>query len=128
MGDSPSPFATIVFVQRDYAAGMIVAWSGTLESIPVGFRLCDGTNDTPNLQTLFVRGAGDVYNPGDSGGSLTHGHPFTTDAHNHDMIAGSDLTFGIGQHDVTASRTPSGITNLSSSEPPYYTLFWIMSN
>ncbi|WP_406242339.1 phage tail protein [Tissierella carlieri] len=36
--------------------GIIVMWSGTVASIPVGWILCDGTNDTPNLKDRFIMG------------------------------------------------------------------------
>lgn len=37
--------------------GCIIMWSGTIASIPSGWRLCDGTNNTPNLRDKFVIGA-----------------------------------------------------------------------
>jgi hypothetical protein len=44
-------------------AGSIIAWSGSVASIPDGFRLCDGTSGTPDLRNRFIIGAGN-----DSGG------------------------------------------------------------
>lgn len=37
--------------------GCIVMWGGTINSIPSGWRLCDGTNNTPDLRDRFVIGA-----------------------------------------------------------------------
>jgi len=37
--------------------GCIVMWGGTVNSIPSGWRLCDGTNNTPDLRDRFVIGA-----------------------------------------------------------------------
>lgn len=37
--------------------GCIVLWSGTIASIPSSWRLCDGTNGTPDLRDKFVIGA-----------------------------------------------------------------------
>ncbi len=37
--------------------GCIVMWSGTIATIPSGWRLCDGTNSTPDLRDKFVIGA-----------------------------------------------------------------------
>jgi microcystin-dependent protein len=37
--------------------GIIVAWSGTIETIPRGWVLCDGTNSTPDLRSRFIVGA-----------------------------------------------------------------------
>ena len=36
--------------------GMIVAYSGDVSGIPVGWALCDGTNGTPDLRGRFVFG------------------------------------------------------------------------
>ena len=41
--------------------GAIMMWAGTIENIPAGYSLCDGTNGTPNLSGRFVVG----YNPAD---------------------------------------------------------------
>lgn len=38
-------------------AGAIIMWSGTIDSIPTGWQLCDGTNGTPDLRDRFVVGA-----------------------------------------------------------------------
>ena len=37
--------------------GCIVMWAGTIATIPSGWRLCDGTNSTPDLRDKFVIGA-----------------------------------------------------------------------
>jgi hypothetical protein len=84
-------------------AGVIVMWSGSVESIPSGWFLCDGDNDTPDLRDRFVVGAGSAYAVADTGGAdsvtLTtaqmpsHTHSFsgttsTTGAHTHSILAG----------------------------------------
>jgi len=46
--------------------GMIVAWSGSVASIPTGWAL-----DT-NSRDKFIIGAGNLYNPDASGGEATH--------------------------------------------------------
>lgn len=51
--------------------GGIILWSGSVASIPTGWHLCDGTTGTPNLENLFVIGAGGTYAPAASGGSTT---------------------------------------------------------
>jgi microcystin-dependent protein len=48
-------------------AGAIIMWSGA--SVPSGWALCDGTNDTPNLVNRFVVGAGSTYSLDATGGS-----------------------------------------------------------
>ena len=35
---------------------MIVAWSGSITTIPSGWGLCDGTRGTPDLRGRFVLG------------------------------------------------------------------------
>ena len=36
--------------------GLIVAWNGTTDDIPVGWTLCNGNDDTPDLRELFIMG------------------------------------------------------------------------
>ena len=40
--------------QYTFVRGMILMWSGTIATIPVGWHLCDGTYGTPNLKDRFV--------------------------------------------------------------------------
>ncbi|WP_321321486.1 hypothetical protein [Labilibaculum sp.] len=49
--------------------GLISMWSGNLASLPRGWSLCDGTNDTPDLRGRFIVGAGGAYDPGANGGN-----------------------------------------------------------
>lgn len=46
--------------------GCIVMWGGSVSTIPSGWRLCDGTNGTPDLRDRFIVGA-----KSDSGGAAT---------------------------------------------------------
>jgi len=55
-------------------AGVIVMWSGSTASVPVGWALCNGANGTPNLVDRFVVGAGSTYSVNTTGGSTTHTH------------------------------------------------------
>ena len=36
--------------------GMVTMWSGSIDKIPTGWALCDGTNGTPDLRGRFVLG------------------------------------------------------------------------
>ena len=81
--------------------GLISLWYGSVASIPAGYFLCDGTNDTPDLRDRFIRGAGSTYNPGDKGGA----NSFTLStanlpAHTHTdgNYAGSGTTANTGNH------------------------------
>ena len=82
--------------------GVIAMWSGAELDIPTGWSLCDGgtvgTVVTPNLQDLFVIGAGNTYAVGATGGSTTHFH-------------GNGATGSAGGH----SHTFSGTTGSSSA-------------
>lgn len=51
--------------------GAIIMWSGSINDIPVGWALCDGSNGTPDLRDRFIVGAGGSYNVGNTGGSNT---------------------------------------------------------
>lgn len=107
-------------------AGIIVKWSGTIVNIPAGWILCDGAGGSPDLRNRFVVGAGDTYNPDDSGGSVNHNHPFTGDGHSHLMGSGTDILSGAGYDDFTSTDAASGTTDNGSSLPPYYSLAFIM--
>jgi hypothetical protein len=62
--------------------GTIIAWHGGAESIPAGWRVCDGGGGTPDLRDRFIKGAQDDSTggatPGSAGGSwsysLEHSH------------------------------------------------------
>ena len=129
--------------------GIIAVWRGTLATIPAGWVLCDGTNGTPNLLGVFVKGANSqLSDVGDSGGSAGHAHgagtPHThaTTSHNHSLTFGpptSDLeasnftgpNSGVGNTHQTAHATvsPSSSVGLgqasvsantnSDTQPPY---------
>lgn len=49
-------------------SGVICMWSGLLSAIPEGWALCDGTNGTPDLRGLFIKGAAAGVDPGVTGG------------------------------------------------------------
>lgn len=47
----------------------IVMWTGTLDDIPAGWQLCDGSNGTPDLTDRFVVGMYDDLELGETGGA-----------------------------------------------------------
>ena len=82
--------------------GGIIMWSGAVDNIPIGWRLCDGGSengvDIPDLRERFIVGAGgnnttnpvggDPYDVGDIGGSkdavlIQHNHGGTITGGNH---------------------------------------------
>jgi len=54
--------------------GVIVMWSGPLDTIPAGWLLCDGQDGTPDLRNRFVLGVGAAEYQGSTGGSRAHKH------------------------------------------------------
>jgi len=109
--------------------GGIIAWGGAIVDIPAGYQLCDGTNGTPDMLNKFQIGAGQIYNPGDSGGASAHSHPFTGDGHQHgpggtkNVMAGIDAT--VWENLSSGSADATGDTDNASSLPPYYALAYI---
>ena len=49
-------------------SGVIMMWSGSNNSIPSGFVLCNGSNGTPDLRNRFIVGSGSSYSTGNTGG------------------------------------------------------------
>ena len=95
--------------------GTIVLWGGSIASIPTGWTLCDGSAGAPDLQDLFVVGAGGTFAVDDSGGSIEHVHTYTV--HGGGMFGGSSGgAAGTGTYD----------TDPANHLPPYYALAYIM--
>ena len=46
-------------------------WWGSVATIPLGWVLCDGTNNTPDLRDRFIVGAGNSYSLNNTGGAST---------------------------------------------------------
>lgn len=59
-------------------SGIILMWAGTIDAIPPGWVLCDGTSGTPDLSDKFVMGAVTAGQIGATGGTTTHVHPALT--------------------------------------------------
>jgi hypothetical protein len=78
--------------------GLISMWSGSLGTIPDGWYLCNGQNNTPDLRNSFIVGAGSTYAVGATGGNkdsilITHTHTptvtVTDPQHSHAPGSGS---------------------------------------
>ncbi len=106
--------------------GMIMLWHGSIESIPSGWHLCDGTMGTPDLAGLFVRGASDSHPPGDIGGGRYHTHTFTGDGHSHTIPPGTGLAAGTDYALETESDPAFGETDSTEHFPLYRLLCYIM--
>lgn len=93
-------------------------WSGASDSIPNGWLLCDGNNNTPDLRNRFIVGAGSSYSVGNTGGSdsvtlTTEQIPSHT--HEHNLSAASG-----GAHSHSHSFSIS-LNNLSCSSAGKHT-------
>jgi len=107
--------------------GAIIIWSGAIADIPAGWQLCDGTNGTPDLRGLFVKGAFGDGDRGVTGGALTHSHPFTGDGHDHNLTPGTgwDVPTGGSIRDFTSTDPATGTTDATDGQPPWYKLMYI---
>lgn len=124
-------------------SGVIVMWSGSINNIPSGWALCDGTNGTPDLINRFIVGAGNNYNVGDTGGEDSHklsigevpSHDHLTFAENSDRGGyyistggeGAWKTMGGGNQPSEIYRTGfTGGDKSHENRPPYFALAYIM--
>lgn len=105
--------------------GQIVLWSKAINLIPGGWQLCDGTNGTPDLTDKFVIGAGDTYDPDDTGGNVNHNHTFTSNTHSHIRGGGAVPGFEDGVF-RTSDEVATGTTFNKDGRPPYHALAYIM--
>ena len=91
----------IITFQEGVPSGSIAIHTGLLSTIPLGWKLCDGTNGTPNLRDRFPRCVPTVVtNPGATGGQAevtltianmnSHRHSFTIADHEHDGLDNSE--------------------------------------
>jgi len=126
MAGSRSYLLQIAFVQRDVPIGGIVAWSGSIVSIPARFVLCNGLNGTPDLRDKFLVGAGSTYAVGASGGSVNHNHPFTGDGHFHTLLTAPVISAGTDYSAQLHTESITGTTDNTNGLAPYYSLAYIM--
>jgi len=119
-------------------------YTGSIDAIPTGWQLCNGTNGTPQLQGMFIVG----YNPNDvdynaigkTGGekkhALTenelaiHDHDLTNTVYSRDaggVNSGDSLSrdANIYARDVTKTKN-AGSGDAHENRPPYFTLAYII--
>ena len=80
--DKSYNLANTRFVHQVLPYGAIIMWYGAVTTIPLGWTLCNGSNNTPDLRGMFIVGAGGAYTKGDSGGTadavvVSHTHDIT---------------------------------------------------
>jgi microcystin-dependent protein len=116
--------------------GMIMMWSGAANTIPAGWRLCDGTEETPNLKDRFIVGAGGTkYKVGDIGGvdSVT----LTVDqipahSHGYDGMNGgyfrcdNDNEQRCSPDGYAGNTAQTGGGQSHENRPPFYALCYVM--
>lgn len=55
LGDGVTAWNSLAYSgTSELPSGVIIMWSGREASIPAGWLLCDGTNGTPDLSSLFI--------------------------------------------------------------------------
>jgi len=125
-----------------FVSGMIIMWNSTVASIPTGFVLCDGQNNTPDLRGRFVIGhhpSNVDYDVNATGGAedvtLTiaqmPSHKHDTSVDNTKLFPSNGQTSinfgGAGGYPATTftmSNTGGGQSH--ENRPPYYALCYIM--
>lgn len=135
---------------------LIAVWSGSVANIPAGWKLCNGSDGTPDLRNKFIRGAySDATRPPKgTGGAATHTHTISSagaahthtvsseDSHRHFVtLVGQNPGWARGTfagnvytdyktHSHTSSSSGGSHTHTTSAEsllPPYYTLAFIVA-
>jgi hypothetical protein len=124
--------ASTAFVHSVIPAGIITMWSGTIATIPLGWALCDGNNDTPDLRDKFIIGAtadssgaktnvtGSYTQTGGSKDAIVVSHTHTaTDAGHYHV---TDGTAGSNKHAVRAGFDAiiDGSSGSVSADDAYY--------
>lgn len=137
--------ALITLGVRPVPIGGIIAWSGSIATIPLHWALCDGTGGTHDLRDHFIMGAGGSYTVGSTGGSadaivVAHGHAISETPHTHlvpqaaiTVAAGAlpaysaDLDPVVNSGPATTGITieETGTSGVGANLPPFYVLAWI---
>lgn len=112
-------------MRRDFPLGTIYLWSNSIATIPSTFRLCDGTNGTPDLRDKFIAGSGNLYSPDDFGGQILNQHSFTANSHQHTIPVGTALGAVVPYDPKTNEPLVSGLTDDVATLPPYHSLAYI---
>jgi microcystin-dependent protein len=109
----------VLGVPEGTPSGTIAIWTGSIATIPDGWKLCDGTLGTPDLRNRYPKCVPNgVTNPGTTGGEATvlltiptmpsHNHDFDVPNHEHDGQDNAEATTGSS---VTLPLTGSPISS-----------------
>jgi microcystin-dependent protein len=132
----------VLGVPSGVPSGTIAIWTGSLGTIPSGWKLCDGTLGTPDLRNRFPKCVPDgVTNPGTIGGSSeitllesqipAHIHAMNIPNHEHkgdddcEAPTGSSVTLPLtgdtstGEFlaDISSTESVSSITSTGNDVP-----------
>ncbi|GAH67854.1 unnamed protein product [marine sediment metagenome] len=110
---------------KNMMPGIIMGWPYSIESIPSGWHLCDGTAGTVDLRNCYLACAGDAYTPMQSFGDDNQAHAFTGDGHNHQYVVGTDIPVGTGERLDIDSANVTGTTDEADNRPQTKAICWI---
>lgn len=140
---------TSMFGSQNIFSGAIVMWTGDIANVPAGWKVCDGTNGTPDLRNRFPVGAGSSYAVTRTGGTADailvahshsvsavgdHSHTFpvlqaqwgaatsNTTGGNYAQV-GTVTTSGAGAHSHSIST--EGSSGVNANLPPYYAVHFL---
>jgi hypothetical protein len=116
-------YTKLVAIQRDGGLkprGLIGLFLGSESSIPRGWVLCDGNNDTPNLKNRYVKVTTNTAEIGDTGGANTHTH--AAQSHQHTTSAAHTHTGSVSNHSPTGGRSSDPQEKSSARQPSNHTL------
>ena len=102
--------ANKAYVDNSIPIGGIIMWSGTIATIPVNWRLCNGANGTPDLTNKFVICANaDASTTGVGGSSgITRAHT--------NIESGTNYVTGGTKDAVVVSHNHGGTTNNGTAD------------
>lgn len=120
-------------VKLSLPSGSVIMWSGAINTIPIDWQLCDGTNGMPDLRDKFLVGAGSTYAVGATGGAAqvtlteaqmpSHSHSLSIDAagqHSHGTRLEDDNGFEDGSNQGGVDNT-SGAGNIRTTDDGNHT-------
>lgn len=105
----------------DVPIGGIIPYYGDLFKIPQNYRLCDGTQGTPNLLDKFTIWAGSTYALGDTGGAATASVSAHTNNHTGTAVA-THSSAGTHQHNSQGGHFHNAIGNHTHDDGNFVTV------
>lgn len=94
--------------------GFIALWADDPFEIPDGWVECDGSNGTPDLRGAFAVGAGESYEPGDTGG-VSEVELSIEQLPSHSHSSGNMSSGSAGAHSHSTSRWRDSTSAISGN-------------